>query len=449
MEIALLVLFLAALAGAGFLFLQVRTAKTAKRHAEKEAEEARTAEAQARQGEAEARAAEREAQINAAVGGERVRQLESQLQEEQNRTAEAERRRDAALAAKTEALEKAAALEAEHRKLPDEFKNLAQTVLEEKSGAFDARARKELEPLIGPLSEAIGSFRKKAEEIDTRRVEEHATLRANIAALQEGAVRIADDANNLTRALKGDKKALGDWGETTLERLLEESGLQRGTEYEAQPVTPDEDGRPQRPDFKILLPEGRHLIVDSKASLVAYHAHVSAQTEDGRARALTEHVIAVRNHAKALGDKHYQRGRGVNSPDFVLMFMPMESAWMAALQAADRLFDDSYDRKVVIVSRTTLLPTLKTVAQLWKLERQNKSVREIAGLAGRMHDKFADFLENLAKIGRALDAARTAHRDAVQKLEGHNNLMRQAGRLADMGADAKKKLPRLTAGDEE
>lgn len=407
-----------------------------------------------------------ESREESAAAKTRARELETQLQQEKQRANTAEQRRDAVQNAEAEARREASRLQAELQaerdsaaekikllrqardELSNHFEALAQQVLERKTDAFDKSAREKLDGVVKPLADDLEKFRARAEEIHTARSKESAALRENITALQRDAGQLAEDANNLTRALKGDKKALGDWGETTLERILEESGLRRGSEYQAQPATLGADGKPQRPDFKILLPEGRHLIVDSKASLVAYHAYVSAKTDAERERALSEHVIAVRNHARALSEKHYQRGRGTNSPDFVFMFMPIEAAWMAALLTAERLFDDSYNRKVILVARTTLLPALKTVAQLWKFERQNENAREIADLAGRMHDKFADLLGELGKIDRHLESARTAHREAVRKLEGRDNLMRQAERLTDMGANAKKKLPRRDADGE-
>ena len=397
----------------------------------------------------------------------RAEGLDVRLQDEKKRVEHAETVAKTARDSETEALQKSAKLQAElqaerdasaekiqllresRAEMERDFENLAQKILEKKGATFNETARKEIGALVTPLTGELKEFRDRAEKIHSERTNENASLLQNIANLQKDATRVAEDANNLTRALKGDKKALGDWGETTLERILEESGLQRGSEYEAQPAETGEDGRALRPDFKILLPEGRHLIVDSKASLVAYHDYVSAQTDAEREKALSDHVAAVRNHARTLADKHYQRVRGMNSPDFVFMFMPIEAAWMAVLLAADKLFDDSYDRKVILVARTTLLPTLKTVAQLWKFERQSENAQKVAELAGRMHSKFADLLGELAKIDRALGVARAAHRETVRKLEGHDNLMRQAERLVEMGANAKKKLPRPTTGDAE
>ena len=400
---------------------------------------------------------------DAAKSRTRAEGLESRLRDEKTRAERAEESVRESRAAETTARENAARLEARlqaekekiqalqraREEMTREFESLAQKVLERKGEAFDKSARREIGALVNPLTQELQQFRSRAEKINTERAGESARLLAQISNLQKDAVRVAEDANNLTRALRGDKKTLGDWGETTLERLLEESGLRQGVEYEMQKGLLGEEGESLRPDCRILLPEGRHLIVDSKASLVAYHAHISAETDEERERALAAHVAAVRAHARGLSEKHYQRGRGVNSPDFVLMFMPIEAAWMAALQAPGGVFDDSYDRKVVIVSRTTLLPTLKTVAQLWKLERQAENVREVSDLAGRMHDKFADLLLELGKIERALESARLAHRDVVRKLEGRDNLLRQAERLVEMGANTKKKLPRLTAGEGE
>ena len=398
----------------------------------------------------------------------RAEGLDMQLRDEKKRVERAETTAKNARDSETEALQKSAKLQAElqaerdasaekirllresRAEMERDFENLAQKILEKKGATFNETARKEIGALVTPLTGELKEFRDRAEKIHHERTSENASLLENIANLQKDATRVAEDANNLTRALKGDKKALGDWGETTLERILEESGLQRGSEYEAQPAETGEDGKALRPDFKILLPEGRHLIVDSKASLVAYHDYVSAQTDAEREKALSDHVAAVRNHARTLAEKHYQRVRGMNSPDFVFMFMPIEAAWMAALLAADKLFDDSYDRKVILVARTTLLPTLKTVAQLWKFERQSENAQKVAELAGRMHAKFAALVEEMGKIDHALLQAREVHRRAMTKLEGRGNLLSQAKRLEEMGVGEKGKIPeRILEGDGE
>ena len=462
MEVALVVLSLVAVGGAALFFARWRAAEA--RAADAAAEKSRVA------GEVQsARESESQARREAAVEKSRAEQLESQLQDEQrraeNRAADIEsameslRRANADAQARVAELQTARDLDAEsarekiallqkaREEMREQFENLAQQILEKKGAAFDAAAREKMAGLVRPLADDLEKFRARAEEIHNARSRESAALRENIAELQKNAGQIAADANNLTSALKGDKKALGDWGEVTLERLLEDSGLRRGDEYEAQAATVGEDGKPQRPDFKIILPEGRHLIVDSKASLVAYHDYVSAQGDAERQRALSAHVAAVRNHAKALGEKHYQRGRGVNSPDFVLMFMPIEAAWMTALLNDDRLFDDAYERRVILVSRTTLLPTLKTVAQLWKFERQTREAREAFELAGRMLNKFAALLDEMRKIDEALLRARNVHQDAMRKLEGRDNLLGQAQRLAEMGANPKRKLPERLTGD--
>ena len=236
------------------------------------------------------------------------------------------------------------------------------------------------------------------------------------------------------------------------------TGTSDGSEYEASArMKPTRTEKPcSIPTFKIHVPSGpegerKHLIVDSKANLSAYHDYVRAVTDEERKSALDAHVSAVRRHARDLSKKYYQRGRGLNSPDFVFMFMPIEAAWVAALAADERLFAEAYKDRVVLVARTTLLPTLKTVAQLWQLQRQTENVREIAKLAGRMRDKFANLLGELKNIDEALGKAKNAYQGVVQKLEGRDNLIRQAERLEEMGmgGNAKKKLPRLTAGDAE
>ena len=255
--------------------------------------------------------------------------------------------------------------------------------------------------------------------------------------------RISEEATNLTRALKGDNKTQGNWGEIVLERVLEESGLTKGQEYETQFNTKNEDGRTIQPDVVVKLPEGKHIIIDSKVSLVDYEAWISSEEDEDKDKFLKNHVASVRNHVKYLGEKAYQTSRDLQTPDFVLLFIPIESSFSLAIQNDSSLYQYALDRKIVIVSPTTLLATLRTIATIWNQEKQTRNVLEIAEQAGRMYDKFVLFVEDMQKLGRNLDTAQTAYKGAMNKLQtGTGNLVSRTEKLRKLGAKASKRIPK-------
>jgi len=260
--------------------------------------------------------------------------------------------------------------------------------------------------------------------------------------LQELSLRLDKDARNLTNALKADTKKQGSWGEMVLERILEESGLVKGQEYFVQESGQHEDGRRLRPDVVIQLPEGKHLIIDSKVSLTAYQAFVSGEDEAAKARDLKKHIDSVKNHVKELNEKNYTAIKGINSPDFVLMFMPIEPAFALALQSDQDLFNFAWERKIVIVSPTTLLATLRTIESIWRQEKQTRNALEIASQGGKLYDKFVGFLVDLEKIGTNLNRASDAYQEAHKKLSsGKGNILTQVEKMKTLGAKTSKSLP--------
>jgi DNA recombination protein RmuC len=327
----------------------------------------------------------------------------------------------------------------------DSFLTLAQQSL----GKYQEAAKGDLEKrqqaiqeLVTPLQTKIRDFEQKVDEVYRTEAAERNSLRGEIKNLVELNQQISKEASNLAMALKGDTKKQGNWGELILEKVLEFSGLRKGDEYKLQVSQQDEDGRRQQPDAIIYLPENKHIIVDAKVSLIAYDRFVSAQTEEERSLALLEHIASVKNHIKLLSDKKYQTLPDLDSPDFTLLFMPIESSFGLAVQADNELFAYAWDRKIVIVSPSTLLATLRTISSIWKQERQTKNALEIADRAGKMYDKFVGFVDDLVSVGKKMDEAKTAYGGAMNKLSsGTGNLVRQSEQLKEMGAKATKQLP--------
>ena len=328
------------------------------------------------------------------------------------------------------------------QKATETFQNLAQDILEKKIDKFDAEGHKRMKETLSPFERDIKAFRERVDAINTEAAGRSAALKREIELLKENANNISNDANNLARALKGESQALGSFGELTLERLLEDSGLRRGEEYEMQSAGQGDEGNLLRPDCLVKLPDDRHLVIDSKASLTDWQDYVSAEDNDERATAIAKHVRAVRRHADNLHGKHYTGLRGTNQPDFVFMFMPIEPAWMAAMIEDRDLFGYAYDKKIILTSRTTLIPTLRVVAQIWKFERQTRNARDIADRAGMIYDKVRVFFNHFSAVGKALENADAKYQAAHNNLiDGRGSLVRQVKRLEELGANIKKSLP--------
>jgi len=343
-------------------------------------------------------------------------------------------------------------LEDLQRRLTIEFENIAARILRQNATEFRENNLKTLGDILTPFKERIQSFEKQVQETYNLELRDKASLQQEVKGLFELSKKLSEEANNLTRALKGDVKKQGNWGEVILERVLERSGLTKGVEYEMQYSVRSNEGDVLRPDVVIRLPENKHIIVDSKVSLVAYEQFVSAELQEDKERLLKMHVESIRNHIKGLAEKSYQNADGIDSPDFVLLFMPIEPAFSAAVQLDMELFNFAWERKIVIVSPSTLLATLRTVSSVWKHEKQTQNALEIARQGGEMFDKFTAFLKDIESIGEQIDKLEKVYGEAKKKLvDGKGNLINRARKLEQLGAKTSKAFPGtfLTNDNEE
>lgn len=328
------------------------------------------------------------------------------------------------------------------QELHNQFKNLANQIFDEKTRAFADQSRNNLDTILTPFKEKIVEFEKKVAEAYESEGKERHSLIKEVQRLQELNRKISEDAENLTKALKGDTKAQGAWGEIILERILEESGLRKGIEYDAQGGFRDSDGKLLKPDVVVHLPEGKDIVIDSKVSLIAYEKYVKAATEDERERAVREHLLSVGAHLKGLESKKYDELPGVTSLDFVLMFIPIESAFMLTVEKDNEIFRKAFEKNIMIVSPSTLLVTLRTIQNIWRYEYQNKNALEIAEKAGNLYDKFVSFVEDLEKIGGQIANTQKTYESAHNKLiSGRGNLVTRAQNLIDLGVKSRKQLP--------
>jgi DNA recombination protein RmuC len=335
-------------------------------------------------------------------------------------------------------------------KFAKEFENLANKILDEKSSKFTLQNKEDLDQILKPLSEKIKDFEKKVEDVYVTDSKERASLVQQIKTLHELNQQMSKDATNLTNALKGETKSQGNWGEFILESLLEKSGLVKDREYFLQESITSEGGRRYQPDVIIRLPENKSVIIDSKVSLIAYEKFSSAENEDERLGSIKEHILSIRNHIKNLNGKNYQNLYGINGLDFVLMFLPIEPAFSLALQNDSGLFQEAYDKNIVIVSPTTLLATLRTIASIWRQENQNKNAIEIARQSGALYDKFVSFVDDLQTIGNRIEQTQNAYSDAMKKLStGRGNLLNSAEKIRKLGAKTSKTLPQSMIDDDE
>jgi DNA recombination protein RmuC len=352
--------------------------------------------------------------------------------------------------AKKQLTEKAQELEQIQKRLTVEFENVAHKILKEHSAEFTTLNQKNIGEILSPLKEKIMTFEKKVEESYEKSLRDQTDLKVELKKLQELNNKISNDAQNLTKALKGDVKKQGNWGEVILERVLERSGLTLGREFEREVVDENSDGKQIRPDVIIHLPDKKHLIVDSKVSLVAYERLVNEQSDELRAQHLADHLKSLRSHIKSLSDKHYPTAKNLNSPDFVLLFLPIESSFSIAIQEDQELFNYAWDNKVVIVSPSTLLASLRTIASIWKQENQTKNALEIASLGASLYDKFVNFVLDLEKVGKGIETAQSNYNNALNKLQtGKGNLIRTSEKLKDLGIKTQKALPDYLIEDEK
>ncbi|MCB0662990.1 MAG: DNA recombination protein RmuC [Saprospiraceae bacterium] len=322
------------------------------------------------------------------------------------------------------------------------FELLANRLLEEKSEKFTKQNSQQLEAILNPIKEKLSNFEKKVNDVYQQEAKDRSSLKGEIKTLVELNQKISEEAKNLTKALKGDTKKQGNWGEFILEKVLERSGLQKGQEYEVQFAATNENGKRVQPDVVVHLPDEKHLIIDAKVSLVAYEQVINAESDEERIQHLKNHLLSLRNHIKGLSEKNYATAKGIDSPEFVLLFVPIESSFAIALQEDHELFQYAWERKIVMVSPSTLLATLRTVASLWKQEKQTKNALEIARQAGGLYDKFVGFVDDMQKIETSLEQAEKAYKSAFNKLQsGSGNLIRRAEKIKELGIKTTKNLP--------
>lgn len=353
-------------------------------------------------------------------------------------------------AERRQSAEKVALLDNARERLTNEFKVLADRILEEKGNIFTDRNKSQMDGLIGPLREQLGNFKKRVEDVYDKESRDRAALRNEIGHLKHLNERIGKDALNLTNALKGDVKTMGGWGEVILERILEASGLEKGRIYETQASLTARHGSRYQPDVIVRLPEGRDVVVDAKVSLKAYERYHTTDNESVRSTAIKAHLVSLRTHLKGLSQKHYEDLEEIRSLDFVLMFVPIEAAFFSALEHDHTLFTEAFEQNVILVSPSTLLVTLRTIHNMWRNADQNKNALEIARQAGGLYDKFVGFIEVLETVGQQLDRAREAHRTGMARLcQGRGNLVRRAEQLRALGVKTNKSLPAATLKADE
>jgi DNA recombination protein RmuC len=326
--------------------------------------------------------------------------------------------------------------------LSDQFKNLANEILEEKSKRFAEQNQQNLDILLKPLQEKLTDFRKQVDETYQSEARERFALKQEVEKLAGLNLRMTDETRALTNALKGESKTQGDWGELVLETILENSGLRKGEEYLVQDTQIISDGSRLQPDVVIRLPESKHLVIDSKVSITAYTRYIQADDEAIKTAELNSHVLSMKQHIQGLSAKNYQDLYGVGSIDFVLMFIPIEPAFLAAMRHAPDIYQEALKKNIVIVCPSTLLATVRTVAHLWRQEHQNRNAQEIARQCASLYDKFVGFVEDLDKVGQRLEQAQISYTDAVGKLKtGRGNLIRTAENVKKLGVKPNKSLP--------
>jgi DNA recombination protein RmuC len=338
--------------------------------------------------------------------------------------------------------EKLALLQDARDQLKLEFQNVANRIFEDKSQKFTEQNKENIEGVLKPMREQLSDFKKKVEDVYDKESKDRVSLLTEIIHLKTLNERISEDAINLTNALKGQSKTRGSWGEMILERVLEESGLQKGREYEVQAMYASDEGQRRHPDVIVHLPEGKDIVIDSKVSLTAYEKYCSADTDEKRDKRLKEHVISIRTHIKELSNKRYEELEGISTLDFVLMFLPIEGAFWTAIESEQGLFNEAFDKNIMLVSPSTLLATLRIINNIWRYEDQNKNALIIAKKAGDLYDKFVGFVEALDDVGQKIGKAQDSYMTARNRLaDGKGNLVRRTEELRQLGVKAQKELP--------
>ncbi len=334
-------------------------------------------------------------------------------------------------------------LEGIREKFTIEFKNLANEILDEKSKKFTEQNKTNLDQILKPLGEKIKEFEKKVDDVYDKEAQQRFSLKVEVKRLAELNQQVSREAHNLTQALKGQSKTQGNWGEMILENILERSGLVKDREYFIQKSYTDKDGKRLQPDVVVSYPGEKNVVIDSKVSLTAYEKFTSAEDKDEQETALKEHLLSVRKHIDELNSKNYQHIFELNSLDFVMMFMPVEPAFLLAIQHDPGLWNYAYDKGILLISPTNLIASLKMVASMWLQEYQSRNVMEIADQSGKLYDKFVSLVEDLVDVGRKLKSTQTSYESSMKKLtEGHGNLVSKVENIKKLGAKASKVLPK-------
>lgn len=338
--------------------------------------------------------------------------------------------------------EKMKLLDEAKESLKSQFENLANQIFEKKSQSFQELQQRNLGMLLQPFREQIRYFSRQTEERFVKETSDRAVLHKEISLLKTLNERISEDALNLTKALKGENKTQGNWGEVVLERILEQSGLREGSEYETQGSFKDESGKTFRPDVIVHLPERKDIVIDSKVSLAAYEVFMSKEDPAEKERALKLHLQSIQMHIKGLSKKRYEELEGIRTLDFVLLFMPIEGAFLLALEQDNTFFKTAYEHNIMVVGPSTLLVTLRTIEHVWRTERQEQNAQEIVRQAEALLDKFAAFAEDMNKIGSNIGRTQTAYEEAMNKLTtGKGNLLRRTEAMKELGLKPKKRMP--------
>lgn len=330
---------------------------------------------------------------------------------------------------------------AREKSLKEQLELMAKSFVQQGTQQLKVENEHHLQQLLKPFQENLLTFRREIQEQKEKGIEQHSSMKEMIGHLHKQHSEMHSTAQNLVDALRGEQKMQGDWGEFSLERILETSGLEKGVDYKTQDSYKDESGRYQRPDVVVYLPDNKHIIIDSKVSMVAFERYINAEDEAAKKAELAKHILSVKTHIRQLGDKNYSGLDGISSPDFVLLFIPLESSFALAIKEEPAIYEQALAKKVVLVTPSTLLATLKTVSSIWKHEKQTRNAIEIAEQAARLYDKFVGFIEDMEKIGQKQQDAQKAYADAMNKLhEGKGNLIRSTEKLKELGVKSRKDI---------
>jgi len=369
-----------------------------------------------------------------------LEELDTSRKEKEYLNLELTKRNSEFLALETKLKEQKEEVEKLQEKFANDFEVLANKILESKSEKFTKQNKENIDGILKPLQEKIEKFEKKVDESQKESIDRHAMLRQQIIGLKELNEQMSKEATNLTKALKGDSKTQGNWGELVLERVLEKSGLEKDREYFVQSSFTTDDGKRVLPDVVLHLPDNKKMIIDSKVSLVAYERFVNEEEKELQTQFLKEHISSLKKHIEQLSDKNYQDIYKIESPDFVLLFIPIEPAFAVAINEDNSLYNWAFEKNIVIVTPTTLLATLRTVDSMWNNEKQQQNALEIATQAGRLYDQFVNLTEDLVKVGNQLNTVKGSYDVTMKKLTGKGNLITRVERLKKLGSKASKQI---------